>query len=290
MQPKITAVLEASKEVARSKKLKKLLEVILALGNYMNRGQRGNAVGFRISSLNRLTDTKSTSKNTTLLHYLVDVLESKFKDVLKLVEDLPHVKVASKVRYISFLFRYSSWKYQMKSPLTVLLVKLVIQFIIIAVWLSWTKKWLSCGAVWKLLRKRWSTTELRIKLQWQVIDSFLLLKSFWHPLHVASQTWKTSSTTWRIGLVFVVTIDWFIYCCSFWYSDCCFFTDSLKGLSSFLETTHQQHSRTKCLPFSTPSSIPWPKRSWKTRLPGNARKKKSGASCRKLKYLVSHIL
>lgn len=108
MQPKITAVLEASKEVARSKKLKKLLEVILALGNYMNRGQRGNAVGFRISSLNRLTDTKSTSKNTTLLHYLVDVLESKFKDVLKLVEDLPHVKVASKVRYISFLFRYSS--------------------------------------------------------------------------------------------------------------------------------------------------------------------------------------
>ena len=77
MEPKITAVLEASKEVARSKKLKKLLEIILALGNYMNRGQRGNALGFRISSLNRLTDTKSSTKNTTLLHYLVDILESK---------------------------------------------------------------------------------------------------------------------------------------------------------------------------------------------------------------------
>lgn len=70
------AVLEASKEVARSKKLKKLLEIILALGNYMNRGQRGNAIGFRITSLSRLADTKS-SKNTTLLHYLVDLLESK---------------------------------------------------------------------------------------------------------------------------------------------------------------------------------------------------------------------
>ncbi len=81
MEPKIVAVMEASKEVARSKKLKKLLEIILALGNYMNRGQRGNAVGFRISSLNRLADTKS-SKNTTLLHYLVDILESK---VIKLV-------------------------------------------------------------------------------------------------------------------------------------------------------------------------------------------------------------
>lgn len=120
IEPKIVAVLEASKEVARSKKLKKLLEIILALGNYMNRGQRGNAVGFRISSLNRLADTKSV-KNTTLLHYLVDVLETKvirtsirvryllslvpifdllrqFKDVLKLEEDLPHLKRASKVR------------------------------------------------------------------------------------------------------------------------------------------------------------------------------------------------
>ena len=77
MEPKIVAVLEGSKEVARSKKLKKLLEIILALGNYMNRGQRGNAVGFRISSLNRLSDTKSSSKNTTLLHYLVDTLELK---------------------------------------------------------------------------------------------------------------------------------------------------------------------------------------------------------------------
>ncbi|KAK4021110.1 hypothetical protein OUZ56_003040 [Daphnia magna] len=99
MEPKIVAVMEASKEVARSKKLKKLLEIILALGNYMNRGQRGNAVGFRISSLNRLADTKS-SKNTTLLHYLVDILESKFKDVLKLHEDLPHLKQASKVSLV----------------------------------------------------------------------------------------------------------------------------------------------------------------------------------------------
>lgn len=81
MEPKIVAVMEASKEVARSKKLKKLLEIILALGNYMNRGQRGNAVGFRISSLNRLADTKST-KNTTLLHYLVDILETKVVSIL----------------------------------------------------------------------------------------------------------------------------------------------------------------------------------------------------------------
>lgn len=70
--PRIANVMEASREVARSRRLRKLLELVLALGNYMNRGARGNASGFRLTSLNRLADTKSSSaKGTTLLHYLV---------------------------------------------------------------------------------------------------------------------------------------------------------------------------------------------------------------------------
>lgn len=81
--------MEASREVARSRRLRKLLELVLALGNYMNRGARGNAFGFRLQSLNRLTDTKASSakaKGTTLLHYLVQVVEAKFKDILRLEE------------------------------------------------------------------------------------------------------------------------------------------------------------------------------------------------------------
>ncbi|XP_076360416.1 disheveled-associated activator of morphogenesis 1-like isoform X3 [Tachypleus tridentatus] len=97
-KPKIEAVVEASREVQRSKRLKKLLEVVLAFGNYMNKGQRGNAVGFRLASLNRVGDTKScTNRNVTLLHFLVETLEKKFKDVLKLEEDVPHIRQASKV-------------------------------------------------------------------------------------------------------------------------------------------------------------------------------------------------
>ncbi|KAH8420144.1 hypothetical protein KR009_006213, partial [Drosophila setifemur] len=117
--PRITSVMEASREVARSRRLRKLLELVLALGriphiyfyillirnelyyrtgNYMNRGARGNASGFRLASLNRLADTKSShAKGTTLLHYLVQVIERKFKDLLKLEEDIPHVREASKV-------------------------------------------------------------------------------------------------------------------------------------------------------------------------------------------------
>ncbi|XP_074039315.1 disheveled-associated activator of morphogenesis-like protein isoform X3 [Leptinotarsa decemlineata] len=96
--PRITSVMEASREVSRSRRLKRLLEIVLALGNYMNRGARGNASGFRLTSLNRLGDTKSSAaKGTTLLHYLVQVLERKFRDVLRLDEDLPHVREAAKV-------------------------------------------------------------------------------------------------------------------------------------------------------------------------------------------------
>uniref|UniRef100_A0A2H1W0G9 SFRICE_013890 n=1 Tax=Spodoptera frugiperda TaxID=7108 RepID=A0A2H1W0G9_SPOFR len=91
-------VLRAARDMTRSRRLRALLEVVLALGNYMNRGARGNASGFRLSSLNKLADTKSSvSRNTTLLHYLVELLETQFKDILLLEEDLPHVRAAAKV-------------------------------------------------------------------------------------------------------------------------------------------------------------------------------------------------
>lgn len=54
------AIRSGSEEVFRSGALKQLLEVVLAFGNYMNKGQRGNAYGFKISSLNKIADTKSS--------------------------------------------------------------------------------------------------------------------------------------------------------------------------------------------------------------------------------------
>jgi dishevelled associated activator of morphogenesis len=97
--PRISNVMEASREVSRSRRLRKLLELVLALGNYMNRGPRGQASGFRIQSLNKLVDTKANTKakGTTLLHYLVQVIEAKHKDILRLEEDIPHVHMAAKV-------------------------------------------------------------------------------------------------------------------------------------------------------------------------------------------------
>ncbi|XP_035234924.1 disheveled-associated activator of morphogenesis 1 isoform X1 [Anguilla rostrata] len=98
IKPKVEALTKASKEVVQSRNLKQLLEVVLAFGNYMNKGQRGNAYGFKVSSLNKIADTKSSiDKNITLLHYLITILEKKYPKVVLFQEDLQNVPEAAKV-------------------------------------------------------------------------------------------------------------------------------------------------------------------------------------------------
>lgn len=50
----------------RSKRLTQILEVVLAFGNFLNKGQRGNAYGFKVSSLNKIVDTKSSIDRSVL--------------------------------------------------------------------------------------------------------------------------------------------------------------------------------------------------------------------------------
>ncbi|TKS76394.1 Disheveled-associated activator of morphogenesis 1 [Collichthys lucidus] len=98
MKPKVEALTRASKEILHSRNLKQLLEVVLAFGNFMNKGQRGNAYGFKVSSLNKIADTKSSiDKNITLLHYLITILEKKYPKVLMFQEDLKSISEAAKV-------------------------------------------------------------------------------------------------------------------------------------------------------------------------------------------------
>lgn len=108
VKPKVEAIRSGSEEVFRSSALKQLLEVVLAFGNYMNKGQRGNAYGFKISSLNKIADTKSSiDKNITLLHYLITIVENKYPSVLNLNEELQDIPQAAKVK---------SWNIRSLSP------------------------------------------------------------------------------------------------------------------------------------------------------------------------------
>uniref|UniRef100_H2YP91 Uncharacterized protein n=1 Tax=Ciona savignyi TaxID=51511 RepID=H2YP91_CIOSA len=97
IQPKVEALLKASKEIMNSKRLRKVLEMILALGNYMNKGQRGNAYGF-LQSLSKMADTRSSAnRNVTLMHFLIEMLEKHSPDIINLPDDLKNVETAARV-------------------------------------------------------------------------------------------------------------------------------------------------------------------------------------------------
>lgn len=71
IKPEIKYLTIGSKSVVNSTKLKKVFELILAFGNYMNSSRRGSAYGFRLDSLDRLTFVKSTNRSFTFVNYLV---------------------------------------------------------------------------------------------------------------------------------------------------------------------------------------------------------------------------
>ncbi|GAY44339.1 hypothetical protein CUMW_081390 [Citrus unshiu] len=61
-------------QVRNSIKLKRIMQTILSLGNALNHGTaRGSAVGFRLDSLLKLTDTRARNNKMTLMHYLCKI-------------------------------------------------------------------------------------------------------------------------------------------------------------------------------------------------------------------------
>ncbi|XP_027137336.1 protein diaphanous homolog 3 isoform X3 [Larimichthys crocea] len=98
LRPDILAVNAACDEVRKSRSFGRLLELVLLLGNYMNAGSRNaQSYGFDLSSLCKLKDTKSADQKTTLLHFLAQVCEEEFPNVIKFSEELEHVDRASRV-------------------------------------------------------------------------------------------------------------------------------------------------------------------------------------------------
>lgn len=98
IKPGIVATTAACEEIKTSRKLAKLLELVLLLGNVMNSGSRnGQAVGFEISYLPKLSSTKDVENRHTLLHYLVETVETKFPEVLTFDEELIHLDKAARV-------------------------------------------------------------------------------------------------------------------------------------------------------------------------------------------------
>ena len=97
-KPDIVAATAACDEVRKSRKFGKVLELILLMGNIMNTGSRNEqSVGFDISYLPKLSNTKDRDNKATLLHFLVETIEKSHPQLLSF-----YVSTVSNVTTIKF--------------------------------------------------------------------------------------------------------------------------------------------------------------------------------------------
>uniref|UniRef100_A0A4W4F232 Glutamate receptor, ionotropic, delta 2 (Grid2) interacting protein, a n=1 Tax=Electrophorus electricus TaxID=8005 RepID=A0A4W4F232_ELEEL len=92
-------IYKASLELRNSKKLAKILEFVLAMGNYLNNGQpkTNKPTGFKINFLTELSTTKTVDGKSTFLHILAKSLCQHFPELLNFAGDLITVPLAAKV-------------------------------------------------------------------------------------------------------------------------------------------------------------------------------------------------
>ncbi|XP_078067809.1 protein diaphanous homolog 2 isoform X5 [Mustelus asterias] len=98
IKPDIMNVTIACEEVKKSDNFSRILELVLLVGNYMNAGSRNaQTFGFKISYLCKLKDTKSIDQKATLMHFLAEITEEKYPEILKFTDEVSHIENASKV-------------------------------------------------------------------------------------------------------------------------------------------------------------------------------------------------
>ncbi|KAK2178702.1 hypothetical protein NP493_533g01102 [Ridgeia piscesae] len=98
IKPDVVVATAAQEELKQSGKFKKILQLILLMGNYMNAGSRNaQSIGFDISFITKLNNTKTSDQKLTLMHFLVKTIEERYPDLLSFPEELLHVDQAARV-------------------------------------------------------------------------------------------------------------------------------------------------------------------------------------------------
>lgn len=90
----------ACEEVIESPKFKKILTVILTIGNFMNCGQKGSCsqvIGFEFNILPKLNDIKTIDNKSTLLKCIVECIKTKSPELWDFGTELVQVKVAARL-------------------------------------------------------------------------------------------------------------------------------------------------------------------------------------------------
>ncbi|XP_035407121.1 inverted formin-2-like isoform X2 [Cygnus atratus] len=94
--PKAKVIRTACETLLTSQQLPVFCQLILKVGNFLNYGHHtGDAGGFKISALLRLTETKANKSHVTLLHHILEEVEKNHADLLQLPRDLDFVSKAA---------------------------------------------------------------------------------------------------------------------------------------------------------------------------------------------------
>ncbi|XP_048456155.1 inverted formin-2-like [Rhincodon typus] len=95
LQPKAELIKTACQDLRSAKRLPLFCDLILKIGNFLNYGSHtGNADGFKINTLLKLTETKANRSRITLLHHTIEEIEKSHPDLLNLPEDLKNISKA----------------------------------------------------------------------------------------------------------------------------------------------------------------------------------------------------
>ena len=96
-QKKVDILIDAHSQVSESQKLKQILKVILAVGNYLNASNKnGEANGVKLEVLAKLEGTKGTDGGYSLLMYIYELINEKYPDSENIHDDFTLIPEAAK--------------------------------------------------------------------------------------------------------------------------------------------------------------------------------------------------
>lgn len=97
-QAQLDTLVAATDQVSESDKFRRVLENVLAIGNYLNGSTpRGGAYGFKLDTLTKLHTLRSVDPRITLMHFFLRQLEEKSPEVIAVAGELPHIGEAKRL-------------------------------------------------------------------------------------------------------------------------------------------------------------------------------------------------
>eukprot|EP01111_Echinosteliopsis_oligospora_P017871 TRINITY_DN7913_c0_g1_i1.p1 TRINITY_DN7913_c0_g1~~TRINITY_DN7913_c0_g1_i1.p1 ORF type:complete len:1046 (-),score=339.10 TRINITY_DN7913_c0_g1_i1:117-3254(-) len=119
LMPDILTIKNASISLKNSQKLAKILELVLAVGNYINGGTfRGGLTGFKLESLLAMSDMKSPADpKLSLAGFFARLLREKYPDLLNFYSDISAVDQAKRISLQTITAEVASLKKSLRATM-----------------------------------------------------------------------------------------------------------------------------------------------------------------------------